>query len=99
MAIQKFKKFYTLMTDQNEDLFNKFEKIHNDYLIDKKANEEKFHKVGLDVVDTVRFWERKLCAGMERGNNAVYSDRLADKFWDEVRARFSHIDMVGVKSK
>jgi len=87
------------MTDQNEDLFNKFEKIHNDYLIDKKANEEKFHKVGLDVVDTVRFWERKLCAGMERGNNAVYSDRLADKFWDEVRARFSHIDMVGVKSK
>lgn len=87
------------MTDQNEELFNKFEIIHNNYLKDKKTYEKEFHKVGLDVVDVVRFWERKLCSGMERGNNGVYSDKLADKFWDEVRGRFSHIDMVGLKSK
>lgn len=99
MATQKFKKYYTLMTDQNKDLFDKFEKIHNAYLINKEANEKEFHKVGLDVVDTIRFWERKLCSGMERGKNAVYSDKLADKFWNEVRTRFSHIDMVGLKSK
>jgi len=97
--MQKFKKFYTLMCDQNEDLFNKFDKIHADYIMNSKANEKKFHEVGLDVVDTIRFWEQKLCAGMERGNNAVYSDKLADKFWEEVRARYSHIDLVGVKSK
>lgn len=99
MAIQKFKKFFTLMCDQNTDLFSSFDKIHANYVLDPKKNEAQFHKVGLDVVDTIRFWERKLCAGMERGNNAVYSDKLADKFWEEVRSRYSHIDMVGVKSK
>lgn len=87
------------MTEQNEQLFNTFEKIHAEYILDPKTYEAKFHTVGRDVVDTIRFWERKLCSGMERGNNSVYSNRLADKFWEEVRARFSHIDMVGVKSK
>ena len=87
------------MTDQNEDLFNSFEKIHANFVLDEKKHADKFHLVGRDVVDIIRFWERKLCSGMERGNNSVYSDKLADKFWDEVRSRFSHIDMVGVKSK
>lgn len=87
------------MTEQNEALFNEFEKIHNNYLLDKDKHEAQFHKVGLEVVDTIRFWERKLCSGMERGNNGVYSDKLADKFWDEVRTRFSHIDLVGLKTK
>ena len=36
MAIQKFKKFYTLMCDQNEDLLNKFDKIHEEYLLNPK---------------------------------------------------------------
>lgn len=99
MTTQKYKKFYTLMTEQNEALFNEFEKIHNNYLLDKNKYETQFHKVGLEVVDTIRFWERKLCSGMERGNNGVYSDKLADKFWDEVRTRFSHIDLVGLKTK
>jgi len=101
MAIQKYKKYYTLMTEQNNKLFDEFEKINNAFEINNNSRltATKFHKIGLEVVDIVRFWERKLCAGMERGNNAVYSDKLADKFWKEVKNRFSQIDMVGVKSK
>jgi len=87
------------MSEQNESLFSSFDKIHAEFVLDQKKHAQKFHSVGTDVVDVVRFWERKLCSGMERGNNSVYSDKLADKFWDEVRSRFSHIDMVGVKSK
>lgn len=87
------------MTEQNTDLFNSFDSIHEKYLLDPKKYEDQFHTVGLEVVDIIRFWERKLCAGMERGSNGVYSDKLADKFWGEVRSRYSHIDMVGVKSK
>ena len=64
-----------------------------------KKFEKEFNSFGLDVVDTIRFWERKLCSGMEKSNNGVYSDKLADKFWEVVRERYSHIDMVGVKSK
>lgn len=99
MAIQKYKKFYSLMVEQNEALLNTFDQIHAEYVLNPSKNEKEFNKVGLDVVDIVRFWERKLCSGMERGNNGVYSDKLADKFWNEVRNRYSHIDMVGVKSK
>lgn len=101
MAITKYKKYYTLMTEQNKKLFDNFEIINNDFEMNSSSrlNATKFHKVGLEVVDVVRFWERKLCSGMERGNNSVYSDKLADKFWTEVRSRFSQIDMVGVKTK
>lgn len=88
------------MTEQNEKLFNEFEAIHDAFSINKKSRlaATKFHKKGLEVVDVIRFWERKLCSGMERGNNSVYSNKLAEKFWDEVRTRFSEIDMVGVKT-
>lgn len=99
MTALKYKKFYTLMTEQNTALFDTFQKIHDAYALDPKKHSVQFNTVGTEVVDVVRFWERKLCAGMERGNNSVYSNKLADKFWNEVRTRFSQIDMVGVKSK
>lgn len=89
------------MTAQNTQLFDEFEAINNEFAINSKSRliATKFHKTGLEVMDIIRFWERKLCSGMERGNNNIYSDKLADKFWNEVRKRFSHIDMVGLKSK
>jgi hypothetical protein len=43
-------------------------------------------------------WEQRLCAGMERSKNGVYSMKLADKWWEEIKKRYSHIEMVGVKS-
>lgn len=101
MAIPKYKKYYQLMTDQNEKLFDKFEEINNEFAVNSKSRlvATKFHKVGFEVVDIARFWERKLCSGMERGKNATYSDKLADKFWNEIRKRFTQIDLVGVKTK
>lgn len=99
MTTPKYKRFYTLMCEQNEALFTKFDRIHNKYIQEDSSVNDTFHSVGRDVVDVVRFWERKLCSGMERGTNSVYSNKLADKFWDEVRTRYSHIDMVGVKTK
>jgi len=101
VATTKYKKYYDLMTNQNEKLFDKFDGVNNEFAINPKSRltATKFHKLGFEVVDIVRFWERKLCSGMEKGNNSVYSDKLADKFWNEVRGRFSQIDMVGVKTK
>jgi hypothetical protein len=46
----------------------------------------------------MRDWEQRLCAGMERSKNGVYSMKLADKWWEEIKKRYSHIEMVGVKS-
>jgi hypothetical protein len=101
MAATKYKKYYELMTNQNEKLFDNFEAINNEFAMNPRSRltATKFHKLGFEVVDVVRFWERKLCSGMERGSNSVYSDKLAEKFWNEVRKRFSQIDNVGVKIK
>ena len=97
MAVTKYKKYYTLMTTQNEALFAQFRKVHDAYSLDKKTHVAAFNTIGFDVVDTIRFWERKLCAGMERGAHNVYSNKLADKFWEEVRSEYPLIDLVGVK--
>jgi hypothetical protein len=94
----KFKQCYQQMSDENDALFNQFQVIHDGYKSDRKQWSKQFHEVGKQVVEIMRDWERKLCSGMERGNNAVYSSKLADKFWEEIKKRYSHIELVGVKS-
>ena len=86
------------MSDANEELFKSFDPIHEGYKTDRKAWSQQFHQVGKEVVEVVREWEHRLCNGMERGQNAVYSSKLAEKFWSEVKQRYSHIELVGVKS-
>jgi hypothetical protein len=98
MAAAKYKKFYELMTDENSSLFDRFQVIHDGYKADRKNWSKDFHLVGQEVVDIMRSWERRLCAGMERGQNAVYSQKLAEKFWNEIKKRYSHIELVGIKS-
>lgn len=94
----KYKQYFRDMSDQNEELFNQFQEIHDNYLKDRKTWSKQFHSVGQQVVDIMRDWERRLCSGMERGANSVYSMKLADKFWSEIKKRYSHIELVGVKS-
>jgi hypothetical protein len=94
----KYKKYFQEMSDANTELFAQFQKIHDGYKVDRKKWSKQFHEVGKQVVDIMHEWEQKLCAGMERGNNAVYSSKLSEKFWSEVKSRYSHIDLVGVKS-
>lgn len=94
----KYKQYFTQMSEENQELFNQFDEIHAGYKADRKAWSKKFHEVGGKVVEIMKDWERKLCSGMERGANAVYSAKLADKYWDEIKKRYSHIELVGVKS-
>lgn len=94
----KYKQYFQEMSDQNEELFKSFDRVHAGYLTDRKAWSAKFHSVGQQVVDIIREWEQRLCSGMERGANGVYSMKLADKFWSEVKKRYSHIELVGVRS-
>lgn len=94
----KYKQYAQEMMDQHEELFAEFQVIHDGYKQDRKKWSQQFHTKGKEVVDIIREWEQRLCSGMERGNNAVYSMKLAEKFWDEIKKRFSHIELVGVKS-
>jgi hypothetical protein len=98
MPIPKYQRFINLMSEENKQLFDKFQPIHDSYQKEPAAWEKEFNSVGMEVVDVIRFWERKLCSGMERGQHAQFSNRLAEKFWAEIKKRFSMIDLVGVKS-
>jgi hypothetical protein len=97
MSTPKFEKFYQLMEEQNQALFDQFQVVHDQFLADK-SNEENFHQVGRDVLDVIRDWERRLCSGMERGQFAGYSSKLSEKFWSKVKERFSLIEEVGLKT-
>ena len=94
----KFKKYFQEMSDQNVELFARFQPIHDGYKSDRQKWSAQFHEEGRKVVDVVHDWEKRLCSGMERSQNGVYSSKLAEKFWSEVKSRFSHIELVGVKS-
>ncbi len=94
----KYKKYFLEMSEKNAELFAKFQPIHDGYKADRKAWSKQFHEVGKQVVEVIHEWEQRLCAGMERSQNGVFSSKVADKFWSEVKGRFSHIELVGVKS-
>ena len=94
----KYKQYFQQMMDENQELFSAFQTIHDGYKQDRKTWSQKFHGQGKEVVEIIRDWEQRLCAGMERGNNAVYSSKLSEKFWGEIKQLYSHIELVGVKS-
>lgn len=85
------------MVTQNQKMFDDFLRIHNNFVINAEKHAAQFHDEGRDVLDMIRFWERKLCSGMEKGKNGQYSSKLAEKFWAEVRKHYTHIDQVGVQ--
>lgn len=99
MAKAKYLKFYELMTERNSELFDEFQIIHDKFVLNPNESADLFHKQGREVLDVIRDWERRLCAGMERGVNAVYSQKVSEKFWGEVKKRFSLIEKVGLRIK
>ncbi len=94
----KYKQYFQDMWTQHQALFDAFRPIHDGYQTDRKQWSQRFHTEGQAVVDVIREWERRLCSGMERGKNAVYSAKLAEKFWAEVKKEYPLIDRVGVRS-
>ena len=82
------------MLDENSALFTEFEKVHDAYKLDEKLQQE-FNVIGEKAKEVIQEWEKRLCSYSEKGNMGKYSTNLAEKFWQEVRGKFSHIDLVG----
>lgn len=94
----KYKQYFKDMITEHQAEFAAFKEVHDGYKADRKAWSQRFHSEGKVLVEIIRDWERRLCSGMEKGNNAVFSAKLAEKFWAEIKKEFSHIELVGVKS-
>jgi hypothetical protein len=99
MATQKYQQFYDLLWENNQALLDEFRIIHDKFAAGDASQEEEFHTVGLRALDKIRDWDRRLCAGMSRGQFSQYSVKLSEKFWDRVRKDFKLIDEVGVRTK
>lgn len=97
-TVTKYKQYFLEMMTQNQELFAAFKPIHDGYQQDRKQWSQRFHQQGAAVVEVIRDWERRLCSGMEKGHNAVYSAKLAEKFWSEIKIDFPLIERVGVRS-
>lgn len=91
----KFKEYFKAMCEENAARFAEFQFIHDLYKENRKANQVVFNEQGIAVRKIIEDWDRKLCGRMERGKNATYSQRLSEKFWGEVKAKFPLIDFVG----
>lgn len=99
MAEPKYKQYYRLMKEKNEALFTAFQPIHDGYQKDKETFEKEFHTKGLQILDLIRDWERRLCYGTEKGKYASYSAKLAEKFWEEIKKELPLVEQIGVKVK
>lgn len=101
MAKTKYKKIFEEIWRKNDELFKEFFLLNNEYSDSKKRDSinDKFQDLGGKVQNLLIEGEQDLCRHMEKSNHRVFSSKLADKYWDEVRKYFKYIDMVGVKVK
>lgn len=93
----KYKQVFQEMLLQNKELFENFQKIHDQYILDPKASQKEFNEKGQDVLDVIRRFENRLCQHTEGSGYGKYSANLADKFQEEIRARFPKIDNIGLE--
>jgi len=92
----KYKEVVQEMLEKNQTLFDKFQKIHDQFALNPSIWRNKFNREGKKAVDIIREYEDKLCAGSEKGQFSKYSANLAQKFQEEIRHHFPKIDHVGI---
>lgn len=94
-------------SQQTYDLFKKnqiktylaFQKVHMAFEEDALKNRAEFNRIGRDFVGLIRSYERRLCSGMEKSNNSVYSAKVSEKYWQLIREEFPLVDQVGLTAQ
>lgn len=93
----KFTQTFNKMVEDHPDLFKEFKVIHDSYRQNRKELQKEFNEIGKQVMEVIREYEDRLCAGMERGVYGKYSDKVAEKFWDRIKKDYPLIELVGVE--
>jgi hypothetical protein len=84
------------MMEEHKDLFDQFKEIHDQYMINPKANQGKFNSIGEEVTSVIRTYEKELCANMKTGMYGAFSTNVSTKLWDEMRTMYPKINFIGV---
>ena len=96
MAKTKYRRYVERMLEVEKDLFDKFRKLHDKYILNEDELQDEFNKMGEKILGVVREWENKLCSNTERGMYNKFSSNLAEKFQAEVKKIFPKIDNIGL---
>ena len=91
----KFKEYFQRMIEQNQDAFDKFRNVHNEYVLNPDPNQENYNIEGAKILKIIKEWESKLCHQQEK-TYSQYAGKLAEKFWQEVRKEYPMIDHIGI---
>ncbi len=90
----KYQKVFKQMIEENSTLFGEFKKLHDEFSDNKEELEEEFNQTGTKVLRVIRRYEDALCSKSENTGFGKFSENLSEKFWEEIRAVFPHIDAV-----
>ena len=93
----KYLQVYRDMISQNQEIFDRFGIIHNQYSVEPKKYKDEFNQVGEQAMALIRRYEARLCSHSENSGFGKFSGGLAGKFWERLRSDFPLIDEVGVK--
>lgn len=95
----KYAKYYQQMWEVNSLILREFQDIHDQYRPNQRdtAVKKKFDQVGKLAREIMEQWDARLCQQMEKGKNSVFSSKVSEKFWIEVKKDFPLVDLVGVE--
>ncbi len=95
----KYQKYYIQMWEAQKEVLSSFQDTHDAYQSNQKSVQAKknFDAAGSKALEVMREWDARLCQQMEKGTNNVFSSKVSEKFWAEVKKDFPLIDLVGVE--
>ncbi len=85
------------MWDSNKQVLENFLRVHDNFKANRKQYSLEFNTEGKQVREIMEEWDKRLCTQMERGKNGVFSSKVSEKFWSEVKKDFPLIELVGVE--
>ncbi len=92
----KYKEYVQKMLDENKEVFDAFQKLHDKYELNPDELQDKFNEEGEKILEIVRKYEGRLCRNTERGMYNKFSTGLSEKFQNEVKHHFPMIDHIGL---
>ena len=93
----KYQQYYQKMWDENKDVLGSFLTVHDRFKTDRKKYSHEFNSEGKAVRELIEDWDQRLCHQMEKGKNGMFSAKVSEKFWNEVKKDFPLIELVGVE--
>jgi hypothetical protein len=92
----KSQQFFEDMMTYNKELFDAFKDLHDKYAETPEKYKDEFNEKGQEILQVIRRYENMLASKQEAGAYGKFSSKLAEKFWEPIRAHFPKIDSVGV---